>query len=110
MAAPTCRVVRSNRQDVDVQDEKLGASRSLVDDHWTWPVHGLRHAPEGGTSGWYVWSGDLSEDPDFFLPWHSSHLVARCPQVAHLLALPPGSRFLVGPGHEDVWEDPTLLD
>ena len=54
-----------------MQDEKLGASRSLVDGEWTWPLHGLRHESEGGTSGWYVWSGDLSEDPDFFLPWHS---------------------------------------
>jgi hypothetical protein len=26
------------------------------------------------------------------------------------LALPPGWRFLLAPGYEDVWYDPTLLD
>jgi hypothetical protein len=93
-----------------VPDDILGVSRSLIDDAWTWPVHGLRHPPERGTSGWYVWTGDFSETPDFFAPWHTSHLVTACPEVAHLLALPPGSRFLIAPGHEDVWEDPSLLD
>jgi hypothetical protein len=93
-----------------VDDALLGASRSLIDNDWTWPVHGLRHPSGGGASGWYVWSGDLRDADDFFQPWHTSHLVARCPEVAHLLGLPPGSRFLVAPGHEDVWEDLTLLD
>lgn len=87
----------------------LGASRSLIDDDWEWPVHGLRHPSEAGTSGWYVWTGELSDAPDFFQPWHTSHLVERCPEVRHLLALPPGTRFLVAPGHEDVWTDDSLL-
>jgi hypothetical protein len=88
----------------------LGASESLITGRWEWPVHGLRHPPSQGTSGWYVWTGDLAASDDFFQPWHQAHLVERCPQVAHLLQLPPGSRFLVAPGHEDVWEDTTLLD
>src|SRR4051812_25910374 len=25
------------------------------------PVHGLRHSPEGDTSGWYIWRGELSD-------------------------------------------------
>lgn len=99
-----------NRQYVRMDDDMLGASRSLIDGGWSWPVHGLRHPPEGGTSGWYVWSGDLSDAPDFFQPWHASHLIAACPELAHLLSLPPGSRFLIAPDHEDVWEDPALLD
>lgn len=87
----------------------LGASRSLIDGSWSWPVHGLRQPPEGETSGWFVWTGELSDAADFFAPWHSSHLVERCPEVAHLLDLPPGSRFLIAPGHEDVWQDPSLF-
>ena len=98
------------RHDDPVEEQLLGASRSLIENDWTWPVHGLRHTPAGGTSGWYVWTGDYSEADDFFAPWHHAHLVTRCPEVAHLLSLPPGSRFLVAPGHEDVWDDPSLLE
>jgi hypothetical protein len=92
-----------------MSDGIVGASRSLIDGSWTWPVHGLRHPPEEETSGWYVWTGDLSDAADFFSPWHASHLIERCPELAHLLDLPPGSRFLIAPGHEDVWQDPSLL-
>ena len=92
-----------------VSDAVLGASRSLIDDDWEWPLHGLRHPDEAGTSGWYVWTGEFSDASDFFQPWHTSHLVERCPAVSHLLDLPPGSRFLVAPGYEDVWTDDALL-
>jgi hypothetical protein len=88
----------------------VGASRSLISGDWVWPVHGLRHPPEVGTSGWYVWTGDFSEAEDFFKAWHVSHLVEQVPNVKHLLDLPPGSRFLIAPDYEDVWDDPGLLD
>lgn len=91
-------------------DAIVGASRSLVEGDWTWPVHGMRHPPQHGTSGWYIWSGDLSDGDDFFVPWHAAHLVEQCPAVQNFLALPPGSRFLIAPGHEDVWKGPSLLD
>ena len=92
------------------QHDKLGVSRSLIDGRWDWPVHGLRHPPEEATSGWYIWTGELTEADDFFMPLHAEHLTERCPIVAKFLALPPGSRFLVAPGHEDVWTDESLLD
>jgi hypothetical protein len=41
---------------------------------------------------------------------HQSHLVERVPELEPLLILPPGMRFLIAPGHEDVWEDLSLLD
>lgn len=35
------------------------------------PINGLRHPPEGDTTGWYFWAGEeLSDDPDFFKPMH----------------------------------------
>jgi len=72
--------------------------------------NGLRHEPEGDTSGWYIWAGeDLSEDPDFFVPLHVEHLAQWCPAAIPYLALPPGWRFLVAPGYEDVWHDDSLL-
>lgn len=75
------------------------------------PINGLRHPPRGDTTGWYIWAGEaLSNDPNFFEPLHVAHLEQWCPQVRKYLALPPGWRFLVADGYEDVWFDETLLD
>lgn len=77
----------------------------------SWPVHGLRLPPEHGTSGWYLWTGDLVEDDDeFFLPMHPAHLVDKVPGLLPELDAPPGSRFLLAPGYRDAWFDPALLD
>lgn len=73
------------------------------------PLNGLRHTPEGDTTGWYIWAGEeLSDDPQFFEPIHVGHLAELCPEVLPYLALPPGWRFLIAPSYEDVWEDATL--
>ena len=74
------------------------------------PINGLRHPPESGTSGWFLWAGEeLSSAPDFFQPVHVLHLSERWPEVLPYLALPPGWRFLVAPGQEEVWFDASLL-
>ena len=74
------------------------------------PINGLRHPPEGDTTGWYIWAGEeLSQDPDYFEPLHLFHLLDRCPEVLKYVGLQPGWRFLVTPGHEDVWFDDSLL-
>jgi hypothetical protein len=89
---------------------KLGVSRSVIDDDpWEWPLHALRHPPEADTIGWYLWTGELREDPDFFLPWHVLHLVDRCPDLGCLLDLPPGFGIIYAPDSLDVWEDPSLV-
>jgi len=75
------------------------------------PLNGLRHPPEGDTTGWYIWAGEtLSQDPDFFKPLHVAHVATWCPEVLRFLGLPPGWRFLAAGDYEDVWEDPRLLD
>jgi hypothetical protein len=74
-------------------------------------INGLRHPPEGDTTGWYTWAGDvLSDAEDFFLPLHIAHLEEWCPQILKYLALPAGWRFLVARDYEDVWFDASLLD
>lgn len=74
------------------------------------PLNGLRHAPNGDTTGWYIWAGEeLSQEPDFFEPVHVRHLDTRCPAAIPYLALPPGWRFLVADDYDDAWEDMTLL-
>ena len=91
---------------------KLGVSRGLLEPvtSWEWPLHGLRHPPEAGTSGWYCWLGEYSDADDFFVPVHAAHLVARWPAIAEYLDRPPGSRFLVTPDYTDQWYDAALLE
>jgi hypothetical protein len=88
-------------------DTKVGVSKDL---RKGWPLNGLRHEPEGDTNGWYLWVGDvLSEADDFFVPLHVDHLAEWRPEVLPYVALPPGWRFLLAPGLEDVWFDSGLL-
>lgn len=73
-------------------------------------INGLRHPPVAKTTGWYLWAGDYSSDADFFVPLHVSHLNEWLPAALPYLGLPPGWRFLIAPGHEDVWFDSALLE
>jgi hypothetical protein len=75
------------------------------------PLNGLRHPPEGDTTGWYIWAGEeLSEAVDFFEPMHVAHLVEHCPLALRFLGLPPGWRFLTDGEYVDCWYDAKLLD
>ena len=74
------------------------------------PINGLRHVPEGDTTGWYLYAGtELRDDHDFFLPLHVDHLDDWCPCIRQYLGLPPGWRFLVADGYEDIWFDESLV-
>lgn len=107
-SAAICRRYGVRPVDPDPQ-HKVGISQSALDG--IQPLNGLRHHPEAGTSGWYIWGGpgEPGKAPDFFLPMHMSHLSEKCADVVPYLCLPPGWRFLIAPGHEDVWEDASLL-
>src|SRR5580698_4880380 len=60
------------------------------------PINGLRHPPSGGTTGWYIWSGEnLSNNSDFFAAIHTGHIYDDHPELVKLLGLPPGYRFLL---------------
>lgn len=89
-------------------DLKVGISLNVK--NGVLPVNGLRHPKEGGTTGWYIWSGEYSDDPDFFQPLHVDHLKEWCPWIEKYLGLAPGWRFLVTPEYEDIWWDSSLLD
>jgi hypothetical protein len=91
-----------------LRGEKVGIVRNVR--AGVWPINGLRHPPAADTCGWYIWAGaDLSEDPDFFVPPHVEHLAEWSSIVIPYLALPPGWRFLLAPGNEDIWYDESLL-
>ncbi len=88
--------------------EIVGVSRGVASG--VFPLHGLRHPPQDGTSGWYVWVGEMTHAADFFEPMHHFHLDEMRPDASVLLALEPGWRFLLGEnGYLDVWFDSTLL-
>jgi hypothetical protein len=88
---------------------KAGVARNVKDG--LLPINGLRLQPEEGTTGWFIWAGgEMSQDPDFFVPLHVSHLDEWSARVMRFLGLPPGWRFLVANDYEDVWEDKSLLD
>jgi hypothetical protein len=62
------------------QDMKLSKRLSMAG------IRGLRHAPAGDTTGWFIWAGEeLSDDPDFFVPVHVSHISDWCPNVLSTL-------------------------
>ena len=87
---------------------KLGMSVSAM--QCEAPLNGLRHPPESGTSGWFVWGREtLSNHPDFFKSIHVYHAQELCCAVLPYLGLPPRWRFLIADGHEDVWFDEALL-
>ena len=90
-------------------NSKLGIALSSLQQQ---PIHGLRVPPTETTSGWYIWcGGEMSGDPDFFVPLHVEHLSEYLPTAVEYLDLPPGYRFLIdGESHEDVWLDPSLME
>jgi hypothetical protein len=74
-------------------------------------INGLRHPQTPGTSGWYIWCGEVfSKSADFFEPQHARHIYESLPNAAHLFGLPPGYRFLLAGDHLDVWFDEKLLN
>ena len=86
-----------------------GVARDAVQGFW--PLNGLRHTPSGDYSGWFLWGGpSLSDAPDYFQPQYIGHLAEALAEILPYLDLPPGWRFLIAPGYEDVWFDESLLD
>lgn len=91
-------------------DSKVAIALNVKDSKL--PIHALRHPSTKNLTGWYIWSGDYSEDNDFFKPLHVTHLEEWCPVILPYLGLPAGIRFLIAEdgNYVDIWEDLTLLD
>jgi hypothetical protein len=71
----------------------------------TFPIHGVRFAPGEGSCGWYIWSGDESACPEFFLSVEASLLVQWAPITLPFLGLPDGWRFILTHDDVEVWEE-----
>jgi hypothetical protein len=88
-------------------DGKIGIA---IDVAGKMPITGVRKPLSNGLEGWYIWSGEYSNDDNFFKPIHAIHLHELLPIVEKYLALKPGFKFIVDDeGYEDVWFDETLL-
>ncbi|SCY98973.1 immunity protein Imm33 domain-containing protein [Flavobacterium caeni] len=84
---------------------KIGVSKNLNLD----PLNGLRHNSEKGTTGWFIWSGEYSENDDFFEPICAEHLLQIRPEIIDYLGLDVGFRFLIDKnGYEDIWFDKKI--
>lgn len=89
-------------------DLKVGIALNVKDGGF--PIQGIRHPPQGDTTGWYIYAGEeISKDPDFFVPLHVEHLIRWCPVVIPYLQLPPGWAFVLAPNYEDVYFNERLL-
>lgn len=88
------------------EDQRLGIALDTLSQL---PLNAVRHPPEKGTCGWYIWGGELSDAPDFFQSLHVHHLAAHSPVLVPYLALAPGWRVLLAPEQTEVWYDPALL-
>ena len=64
-------------------------------------AHGVRYHAPPHMSGWYVTTDRYDGDVHSLIVEHVRHLVERRPDIAPLLALPPGYRFT---------SDGTLMD
>lgn len=86
--------------------EKLGIALATIG---MLPINGMR-IRLAGTCGWFIWcGGEPSSDPDFYQPLHIAHLADYLAAVQPYLSLPPGYRFQIAEGYEDVWFDQNLL-
>jgi hypothetical protein len=92
--------------------KKVGISRELLDDPFAAsPLQGIRHTPSATTTGWFLWSGENDGSPNFFLPMHAEHLLARHRHLLPLLGGAPGWCFILAPdddNYEDVWFDASI--
>lgn len=102
-----CQKFSASYQPCDL-NLKVGISRNVKDG--VMPINGLRVKEEAGTCGWYIWAGDWSDAPDFFVPLHGLHLDNWSEIVMPYLGLPEGWRFLLAENYEDVWQDSELLN
>lgn len=83
---------------------KVGLARQTLE---LSPVYGVREPLVGDTTGWYIWAGPHSDDPDFFQAVHAEHLSDILPLVMPYLGLEPGFKFIIdASGYEDVWFEP----
>ena len=72
-------------------------------------LNGLRHKTEKGKICWYIWSGEYSENDDFFKPICAEHLLQKRPEIIKYLGLDIGFRFISDKnGYEDIWYDEKL--
>lgn len=91
-----------------LNDQKVGIAENVRSG--LMPINGLRHPPEIGTTGWYIWAGDeLLQDEQFFKPLHVRHVSLWCADIEKYLGLSPGWRFLISGTYADVWYDESLL-
>jgi len=101
-----CAKYNSNFNDVNLK-LYIGVNSNLELE----PINGLRHPKHGKMSEWYIWSGEWSDDDNFFEPLCLEHFIEKKPDLIKYLGLDIGFRFLTDKkGYEDVWFDKNIIE
>lgn len=105
----------AERFEVPPPEMAAPSDRSEVMIGWDFDPRNLpftaRHFPPAGNrNGWVLWTGTEPIAYPGYVPVATGELVRWLPQVVPYLELPPGWSFQIAPDHEDVWEEPELLD
>ncbi len=82
----------------------VAVSPGLLD--WAGPVEGIRYAPQGTMSGWWLFLPEYDGTANDFKsmqPTHVFHVLSKRSDLARYLALPEGYAFETGSGA--VWLD-----
>ncbi len=71
-------------------------------------VQGVRYSAPEHMSGWYITTARYNGDHLSLRVEHVAHVVEARPDIAPLLALPPGYRFDIAHASVRAWRDPAV--
>jgi hypothetical protein len=89
-----------------VRDDQLCAVSDGVDEGDA--AQGVRYSAPEHMTGWYITTARYNGDHRSLRVEHVAHLLERRPDIAPLLALPPGYRFDVNGTAVQAWRDPAV--
>ena len=100
-----------NKDDLEFEPHshlKVGILLDVIDNIQLIPAS--RFQAEESTSRWFIWTGEYSEDRDFFKLIDVVHLLEWCHLILPYLGLPSGAKFSIAEDGNDViaWKDLLL--
>lgn len=91
------------------EEGRIAVAKTL--EGWRFPLNGMRRAPQGDMTGWYLYEGDeFPTGSGAFQVIHASHLREVCPHAVAFLGLPAGWRFRATREEYDAWYDEKVLE
>jgi len=75
------------------------------------PTYGTRIRPKSGEKvAWFFYSGENTQETDFFKPVHIHHVKELMPELEKYLCLDFGYKIIIDDrGYEDVWRESEMI-